>query len=101
MPNETDEDSPDCHHDYYTIPEGKTFLFWFDRELFSFAVLRITFFTECISEELTGNFGIYQEIEIQPSSILRPDYQVFQDDEMIPRPKIAWSPSRKVIFGKS
>ena len=75
MPNETDEDSPDCHHDYYTIPE------------------------ECIAEELTGNFGIYQEI-VTPASILRPDYQLVQD-EMIPRPKIAWSPSRKVTFGKS
>ena len=52
---------------------------------------------ECIAEELTGTLGIYPEIT-WPVSILRPD--VVQD-EMIPRPKIAWSPCRKVTFGKS
>lgn len=52
---------------------------------------------ECIAEELTGSLGIYPEIT-WPVSILRPD--VVQD-EMIPRPKIAWSPCRKVTFGKS
>lgn len=92
MPNDTDEDSPDCHHDYYIIPEGN-FL-----EIPFSVLFAMTMFTECIAEELTGSMGIYQEI--QPASILRPDYQLIRD-EMIPRPKIAWSPSRKVTFGKS
>jgi len=74
---EEDEDSPDCHHDYYTIPE------------------------ECIDEEMFYNF--YEEIPDSPIGILRtPDLRLLSkdNDSMIPRPKLGW-PIRKVTFGMS
>ena len=87
-----ENESADSCHDYYTIPEGKSSNIS-ENNNFHFNLLWI----ECIAEELTGTLGIYPEIT-WPVSILRPDVV---PDEMIPRPKIAWSPCRKVTFGKS
>lgn len=64
---DSEEDSPDCHHDYYTIPDS-----------------------------------VYYE-EIRPRAFTVPSIlrsPILVEDELIPRPKLAWMANRKVTFGE-